>query len=583
MSPENPTSFDELGLRPELLEAINESGYTTPTPIQAQAIPLMLDDSDMIGQAATGTGKTAAFALPILNRLEGGSESNRPSAIVLAPTRELASQVTDAIRTYGEKMRVRVTALVGGSPIGAQIRALDRGVHVAVGTPGRVVDLMNRGHLDLSGIKTAVLDEGDEMLDLGFAEELDAILDATPQERQTVLFSATMPPRMVALAERHLNHPVEVTIERGEGGGQGNVTHRLHIVHRSDKAATLARLIAVENPTAALVFCRTRDEVDQLVEVLGRRGLRAQALHGGMSQEQRTVSLGRLRSEAAELVVATDVAARGLHIDHLSHVVNFDVPTSPETFVHRIGRVGRAGRSGIAITISTPNQRRLVDRIVDETGIELQPEPVPSAAQLRSARVKRLGAEVNRRIGLDDPLQVELAEMVRSLAEEHDRVDIAAAALAMSLTDNADDRIDIADATRRNTKRDNRDKRDDPSRGERGSRGKPSGPMVTLKVGGGKNLGIRPKDLVGSIAGETGLRGTDIGSIDIKPHFSLVDVPADHADRVISTMNGATIRGKKLTFARDRPRPAGGARSKARSYERSPQGRASQRSKRPRR
>ncbi|MEZ5280207.1 MAG: DEAD/DEAH box helicase [Acidimicrobiales bacterium] len=577
MQNSDPASFDELGLRPELLSAIAESGYSAPSAIQAQAIPLILEGNDLIGQAATGTGKTAAFALPILQNLEGPSEPKRPLALVLAPTRELATQVAEAVKTYGAELRVRVGELVGGAHIGGQIKSLERGVHIAVGTPGRVLDLMNRGHLDLSMVRTVVLDEGDEMLDLGFAEELDAILDATPTERQTVLFSATMPPKMVDIADRHLDHPVSVSIERNTSADASLIRHRLHMVHRTDKAAALSRVLAVESPTATLVFCRTRDEVDQLVEVLGQRGLRAQALHGGMSQEQRTIALGRLRSEAAELVVATDVAARGLHIDHLSHVVNFDVPTSPETFVHRIGRVGRAGRTGTAITLATPAQNRLIDRIVDETGIQLQPEPVPTAADLRRARVRRLGAEVTRRVGLDDPLQAELADMVRSMAADHDPIEIAAAALAMSLADNEDDSLDISDATSRRRKdTDRKDRGDRP----RGPRTKPTGPMVTLKVGGGKHVGIRPKDLVGSIAGETGLSGSDIGNIAIMPKFSLVDVPAEHADRVVTTMNGATIRGKQLSFALDRPKGkhSGGS---TRPYERSPQGRATQRNKKP--
>lgn len=572
MNNSDSATFDELGLRPELMSAIAESGYTTPSAIQAEAIPLILEGNDVIGQAATGTGKTAAFALPMLQQFEGRSEPHRPWGLVLAPTRELASQVSEAVKTYGADLSVRVAELVGGASIGAQIRSLERGVHIAVGTPGRVLDLTERGKLDLSGVRMAVLDEGDEMLDLGFAEELDAILAATPADRQTVLFSATMPPKMVEIAERHLDHPVSVTIDKTANDDAGLITHHLHLVHRTDKPAALARVLAVENPTAALVFCRTRDEVDQLVEVLGKRGLRAQALHGGMSQEQRTIALSRLRSEAAELVVATDVAARGLHIDHLSHVVNFDVPTSPETFVHRIGRVGRAGRTGVAITLATPAQRRLIDRIVDEAGIDLRPEPMPTASQLRAARVRRLEAEVTRRVGLDDPIQAELAAMVRSLATDHDVVDIAAAALAMSLVANDDDSIDIADATARRNKQEGRDK------GPRRERGKPTGPMVTLKVGGGKHMGIRPKDLVGSIAGETGLSGSDIGNIAIMPKFSLVDVPADMADQVVQKMSGARIRGKQLTFARDRPKGKHGSRS-TRPYERSPQGRASQRNK----
>ncbi|MBX6387040.1 MAG: DEAD/DEAH box helicase, partial [Microbispora sp.] len=336
--------FADLALGPELLKALSGLGYEEPTPIQREAIPPLLEGRDLLGQAATGTGKTAAFALPMLQRLHAEGVDGEPGGLVLVPTRELAVQVSEAMHRYGRDLGTRVLPIYGGQPIGRQLRALERGVDVVVATPGRALDHIGRGTLPLKGLRMVVLDEADEMLDMGFAEDIEAILQETPEDRQTVLFSATMPPRIDGIARRHLREPVRIKIER-EAPAAGEtplIRQSAYIVTRAYKPAALGRVLDVEAPTAAIVFCRTREEVDQLTETMNGRGYRAEALHGGMGQEQRDRVMGRLRSGTADLLVATDVAARGLDIEQLSHVINYDVPSAPETYVHRIGRVGRA-------------------------------------------------------------------------------------------------------------------------------------------------------------------------------------------------------------------------------------------------
>ncbi|MCW2776623.1 MAG: box helicase domain protein, partial [Frankiales bacterium] len=359
--PSGPSpTFADLDLRPELLAALSSLGYEEPSPIQREAIPPMLAGRDVLGQAATGTGKTAAFALPLLQRLRPGGRS--PRALVLAPTRELAMQVSEAIHRYGRDLGARVLPVYGGQPIGRQLKVLDHGVDVVVATPGRAKDLIERGALKLDEVETVVLDEADEMLDMGFADDLEAILGAAPQERQTVLFSATMPSRVNHMVRKHLKDPVRVLIQREttEPGEAPKVRQVAYVVPRSHKAAALGRVLDIEAPVATIVFCRTREDVDGLTETLNGRGYRAEALHGGLSQEQRDRVMGRLRSGVAELLVATDVAARGLDLDQLTHVVNFDVPNAAESYVHRIGRVGRAGREGVAVTLAEPRERRML-------------------------------------------------------------------------------------------------------------------------------------------------------------------------------------------------------------------------------
>ena len=441
--------FAALGLAPALLETLAGLGYEEPTPVQEAAIPPLLAGRDLLAEAPTGTGKTAAFALPILQRLAvdglGRAEAGTALALVLVPTRELAMQVAEAVHRYGRVLGARVLPVYGGQPIGQQLRGLRRGLDVVVATPGRAVDHLTRGSLRLDAVEVVILDEADEMLDMGFAEELDTILSATPAVRQTALFSATISPTIARVASRHLREPVRVSVrpDRPSDETPAKVRQLVYVVRRTDKLAALGRILDVEDPAAALVFARTRGEVDDLAEALSGRGHDAAALHGGLSQEQRDRVMGRFRDGALDVLVATDVAARGLDIEHVSHVVNFDVPSSPDAYVHRIGRTGRAGREGMAITLVEPREHRLLLNIESTTRTRLERATVPSIADLRERRLELLRASLRERLAGDDedgdvsregaaaPDLDRYRAVVEALADEYDAVEIALAAIAL--------------------------------------------------------------------------------------------------------------------------------------------------------
>ncbi len=368
------TEFSLLNLRPQLVQAVVELGYTEPTPIQSGVIPVMLAGHDVIGQAQTGTGKTAAFALPLLHNLN--SEQTQVQALVLTPTRELALQVAEAIQGYGRLQGVRVLAIYGGQQYGRQIGQLKRGVDVVVGTPGRLLDLIQQKKLDLSQIKTVVLDEADEMLSMGFIEDIEAILEQTPAQRQTALFSATLPPEIRRLADRYLREPQNITIQRPQLT-VATITQRYYLVNETDKLAALTRLFEVEPVTSALIFARTRAGTGELANELSVRGFPAEALNGDLSQDAREQVLNRFRNNQIKVLVATDVAARGLDIDDISHVFNFDLPLDSEIYVHRVGRTGRAGKTGVAITLLTPSERW---RLICETIPSIMSDTSPGVA-----------------------------------------------------------------------------------------------------------------------------------------------------------------------------------------------------------
>jgi ATP-dependent RNA helicase DeaD len=545
-NPSDAGTFADLDLRTELLAALAGVGYEEPTPIQREAIPPLLAGRDLLGQAATGTGKTAAFALPLLQHLEPGTRDKRPTALVLVPTRELAIQVSEAVHRYGKELGARVLPIYGGQPIFRQLSALDRGVDVVVATPGRALDHIGRGTLALDALKVVVLDEADEMLDMGFAEDIEAILQSTPAERQTVLFSATMPPRIDGIARRHLRDPVRIHMGRASiDSGQAPLVRQVaYVVPRAFKTATLGRILDVESPAAAIVFCRTRDEVDQIAGTLNGRGYRAEALHGGMTQEQRDRVMGRLRAGTADLIVATDVAARGLDIDQLTHVVNYEVPSAPDSYVHRIGRVGRAGREGVAITLVEPREHRMLKTIERVTKQRITVEKVPTVADLRSRRLELTRAAIEEAIIEDDFDGYRV--VVESLADKFDVMEVALAAVKLVHEANgpvADDE-DIPEVV---------PKGDRPAKpgvkGGRPPRAAGAG-MTRVFVGAGRSAGIRPQDIVGAIAGETRLSGRDIGAIEIADRFTLVEVPEPAADEVVKALRASTIKGKKATVRR---------------------------------
>ncbi|WP_434446021.1 DEAD/DEAH box helicase [Lentzea sp. E54] len=543
--------FADLGLRPDILNALTTLGYEEPTPIQSEAIPPLLAGNDLLGQAATGTGKTAAFALPLLERIADRiGKGEKPLALVLAPTRELAVQVSEAVHRYGRHMGTRVLPIYGGQPIGRQLRELSRGVDVVVATPGRAIDHLQRGTLQLGDLQVVVLDEADEMLDMGFAEDIDAILSETPAERQTVLFSATMPPRINRMAKSHLREPVLIQIEREktEPGEAPRVRQTAYLVRREHKPAALGRILDVEAPAAAVVFCRTRDEVDQLTETLNGRGYRAESLHGGISQEQRDRVMGRLRGGTADLLVATDVAARGLDIEQLTHVVNYNVPSAPEAYTHRIGRVGRAGREGVAITLVEPRENSMLKTIERVSKTKIPMEKVPTVADLRARQLELTRSSLQESLMEDDLSRFRV--VVETLADEFDVMDIALAAvkLAHEASGAAADEEEIPEVR----PREDRPRRDGAPAGPRRERRGPSEGMTRLFLGAGRSSGIRPQDIVGAITGETSLKGRDIGAIEIADRFSLVEVPGTVANDVIEQLRDATIKGKRVTIRRER-------------------------------
>ncbi|MEU7856256.1 DEAD/DEAH box helicase [Nonomuraea sp. NPDC049141] len=546
-------TFADLGLRSELLDVLSALGYEEPTPIQAEAIPPLVQGRDLLGQAATGTGKTAAFALPVLQRMSHPGDGDGPVTVVLVPTRELAVQVSEAFHRYGRTLGTRVLPVYGGAPIVRQLQALKRGVDVVVATPGRALDLIGRGALDLRGLRTVVLDEADEMLDMGFADDIEAILAETPEDRQTVLFSATLPPRIDGIARRHLHDPVR--LEMGHAAAEGRqatplVEQSAYLVARAHKPAALGRLLDIEAPTAAIIFCRTRDEVDQLTETMNGRGHRAEALHGGMEQEQRDRVMSRLRAGTADLLIATDVAARGLDVEQLTHVVNYNVPSAPEAYVHRIGRVGRAGREGVALTLVEPREHRMLKAIERVTKQRITVERLPTVADLQARRMELTRSALEECLLQDDlePFHV----VVESLTDEFDLMEVALAAvkLAHQASGAALDEQEIPEVAPRAVEK-RRDHRDGGQDGARYGRA-PAGGMVRLFFSVGRSAGIRPQDLVGAIAGESSLSGRDIGAIEIADRFSLVEVPQAAANEVIAALRQATIKGRRPTVRRER-------------------------------
>ena len=594
--------FASLGLDARLVKALAVLGYEEPTPIQRRAIPPLLEGRDLIGQAATGTGKTAAFALPLLQRLAALKKPARPSALILVPTRELAMQVSEAVHRYGRPFGTSVLPVYGGQSFGPQFRALERGVDVVVATPGRALDHVRRLTLSLGGVSIVVLDEADEMLDMGFSEDIEAILAETPAQRQTMLFSVTLPPRIQAIARRHLRGPVEIKVarERVAAGQAPRVRQTAYVVSRPHKIAALGRVLDMESPASALVFCRTRLEVDELTEKLGARGYRAEALHGGLTQDARERVMKKLRAGAADLIIATDVAARGLDIEQLSHVFNYDVPSAPESYIHRTGRVGRAGREGIAITLAEPRELWQLRNIEKLTRQKIEFATLPTTADLQAKRLE-LTRTALQELLLEGDLD-QFRVVVESLGHDHDIVDIALAAVKMAHTaggnvteehediptprslearygqesgaargpvrrrdsgDSGAKHSGVRDRGARNLGARRRDdnERDAASplraRAERIAAArdgkkprKDSGAglgMVRLHLDLGRDSGLRPQDLVGAITNEAGVTGRAVGAIEISDRHVIVEVAAEVAPDVMAALRRSLIRGRRPT------------------------------------
>jgi ATP-dependent RNA helicase DeaD len=560
-TPEPAGGFSSLGLDPRVLTALSALGYEEPTPVQRAAIPPLLAGRDVLAQAATGTGKTAAFALPLLHVLTPKAKAaERTTALILVPTRELAMQVAEAVHRYGRELGAIALPVYGGASMETQVRALERGVDVVIATPGRARDHIRRRTLHLASVKTVVLDEADEMLDMGFAEDLEAILDATPQARQTALFSATIPPRIASIAAKQLKNPVKITIDREvvPTGQTARVRQVAYIVPRTHKMAALGRVLDIEHPASAIVFCRTRTEVDALTETLNARGFRAEALHGGLSQQHRDRVMKSFRANTTDLLIATDVAARGLDVRHVSHVVNYDVPAAAEGYVHRIGRTGRAGGEGVAITLAEPREHRLLRNIEHQTKQKIEIQSVPTVADLRARRMELTRTALRETIlagGLDA-----FRGVVEALAEEFDVMDVAAAAVKHSEgRDGGGEEQEIPTVSARPERQQltlgperPQKKRKVATHPGAKHRGAPAWAVARLFIGAGRNVSLRPGDLVGAIANEVGVDSSAVGAIQILERHAIVEVPEEIADEIVVALRAATIRGKRVLVRRDR-------------------------------
>ncbi len=548
---EEPTvaekSFDDLGLDAGLVQAVRNLGYETPSPIQAQAIPALLKGRDVVGLAQTGTGKTAAFALPMVQRLD--PDARRVQALVLAPTRELALQVSEAIARYASGTGLTVLPVYGGQNYGAQLSGLKRGAQIVVGTPGRVIDHLDRGSLDVSQLEILVLDEADEMLNMGFAEDVERILADTPEYKQVALFSATMPPTIRRLAKRYLHDPQDISTPEATRSTT-TVRQRWMPVSHHHKLDALTRVLEVEKGDAMIVFVRTKQATEDLAEKLRGRGYTVAALNGDLVQAQRERTVAALKSGAIDIVVATDVAARGLDVERITHVINYDIPHDPEAYVHRIGRTGRAGRTGDAIVFITPRERRMLESLERVSGRPIEQMSMPSTDEVNARRGDRFADSITTAMG-DTQFHV-YRELVEQYAREHevDMTDVAAALAAMG----QDDKEFFLRPDPPQAKREPREPREQRERTPRPS----SEGMAMYRLAVGKRHKIRPAMVVGALANEGGLKRSDFGKITIGIDHTLVELPADLPEEVFDQLAGTRISGRRIDLRPDSGRPGGG-------------------------
>lgn len=543
-SPEAVT-FSALGLAPAVLRALEDVGYEVPSAIQAATIPPLLAGRDVVGLAQTGTGKTAAFALPVLSRLDLAQKS--PQALVLAPTRELALQVCEAFERYAAHLRgVHVLPVYGGQGYGVQLSALRRGVHVVVGTPGRIMDHLAKGTLDLSELRFLVLDEADEMLKMGFAEDVETILAETPVDKQVALFSATMPAQIRRISAKYLRDPQEITVKSRTATSAGTAQRYL-VVSPPQKVDALTRLLEVENFEAMIVFTRTKNETEGLAEKLRARGYAAAAINGDVAQAQRERTVEQLKSGRLDILVATDVAARGLDVDRISHVVNFDLPVDTESYVHRIGRTGRAGRTGDAISLVTPRERRMLTTIEKATRQPLTEMRLPSMDDVNATRLARFDDSITAALGRPDEIR-QFRDIVGHYVEHHD-VPEADVAAALALVAQGETPLlltaELAAAPL-----------DRSERSDRAS-GRSDVPRTTYRIAVGRRQKVEPRQIVGALANEGGLVRSDFGAIQIRVDFSLVELPTDLPADVLRRLEGTRISGKLIEL-----RPAPGSSAK---------------------
>jgi ATP-dependent RNA helicase DeaD len=580
-------SFSDLNLPAPVVKALKDVGYEAPSPIQAATIPLLMEGRDVLGQAQTGTGKTAAFALPILARID--TKQHAPQALVLAPTRELAIQVAEAFQSYAAHMKnFAVLPIYGGQSYGPQLQALRRGVQVIVGTPGRVIDHMEKGSLDLSQLKTLVLDEADEMLRMGFIDDVEAILKRIPDERQIALFSATMPPAIKRIAKTYLRDPQEVTVA-AKTGTADNITQRYWLVSGMQKLEALTRILEAEPFDGMIIFARTKLGTEELATKLQARGFAAVAINGDMAQQARERTIEQLKNGKIDILVATDVAARGLDVERISHVINYDVPSDPESYTHRIGRTGRAGRSGDAILFITPRERGLLKAIERATRQPVAPLTLPTIKAVNDVRIAKFKEQITETLaagGLD-----QFRGLIEEYEQEHNvpAVDIAAALAKLSrgdvplLLEKPDREPKAATWEERPHRTDFVERLPRPSREDSGSWEEraprapreagfkkervmraPEDGMATFRIEVGHTNGVKPGNIVGAIANEANIDSKLIGRIEIYDDFSTLDLPADLPPDLLDHLKTVWVAGQQLNITRDGetppPKKAAGAK-----------------------
>lgn len=549
--------FDELQLSEKILKAVMEMGFEAASPIQAQAIPVQMEGRDMIGQAQTGTGKTAAFGIPLLQKVS--AKSRKTQAIILCPTRELAIQVADEIRRLAQYMSgIKILPVYGGQEIVKQIRSLKGGVQIIVGTPGRVMDHMRRKTIHTEDIHTVVLDEADEMLNMGFLEDMETILSQMPEERQTVMFSATMPQAIADIAKKFQKDPEMVRVVKKELTVP-KVTQYYYEVKPRNKVEVMCRILDLYSPKLSVVFCNTKRQVDELVKALQGRGYFAEGLHGDLKQEQRDRVMDSFRNGATEILVATDVAARGIDVDDVEAVFNYDIPQDDEYYVHRIGRTGRAGREGRAFSLVVGSEVYKLRDIQRFCKTKILPQPIPSLNDVTEIKAEKILDQVQELI-----LEGDLEKMVdvverRLLAEDYTSLDLAAAFLKLSMGDDyediAEDRRPLRDLDELESRRGSGSSRGNSGNGRRrgrndmddyGSGRRDSSQMTRLFINLGKNQNVKPGDILGAIAGESGVPGRLVGSIDMYDKYTFVEVPREQADMVLDAMNNVKIKGRSV-------------------------------------
>ncbi|SDX15163.1 ATP-dependent RNA helicase DeaD [Marininema mesophilum] len=523
------TQFDSFQLDPLILKGVREMGFEEPSPIQEECIPAVLRGEDVIGQAQTGTGKTAAFGIPLLDHVD--TSRRQVQAVALAPTRELAIQVSEELRKIGRSKRVSTLPIYGGQSIGRQIKALKQGVHVVIGTPGRMLDHLRRGTLNLDEVEIFVLDEADEMLDMGFIDDIEAVMKFLPEHRQLLLFSATMPPGIRRLAQKYMNRPKYITVSRGEVTAPV-IEQVYYKILENGKLESLCRILDSEDVAQGIVFCRTKKGVDDLSEALQARGYLSGGLHGDLAQQQRDRVMNAFRHGDIELLVATDVAARGIDVGTISHVINYDIPQDAESYVHRIGRTGRAGRTGLALTLVTPREMKQLRSIEQEIHGHLTPRELPTLEEVAERQQKVLIEQLEETLNTSEAMPL-FEEMVKDLTEDHDPTKVAIAALHLAFADRFTAGHDAV-----------------YDFGETGA----SPGMVRFFINVGRNADIKPKELVKAIAEQAGINAKNVGRINIYDRFSFVEVPEEAAPFVFEALRQTKINGARVNLEPARPR-----------------------------